>query len=371
MVKKLTRRDRERINAVITDRSNVFYWQTDRQITPEEAGLIWSDRHKYFTDNNIIHIVNRYWKDDQLVSLDPLDTESSLNLGNVNSVRVAHTKKKQDVILRLHPKGIKNGYFFVEACAASRSQENGLPSYRTFFIHTCNHDNDFAFHICEKLPGIAMKKWLEAHPDNEEHFVREVGIMMANLHKIPVSGFGPFINDRAEKNTLQGIHKTERDAILAGLDFNVNVLIKERIFHEGQMSKICKLFRQSPLLNCSKPVLVHNDFADWNLLTDGKRITGICDWDECVGGDAIADIACWSTFFSPERLSTFLDGYFSTASKSHDFNEKFELLRFRYTISKMTLRIRRYLWEPSETIREKIEIGKKHLALSLKYFNIN
>ncbi|OGK14146.1 hypothetical protein A3H80_03040 [Candidatus Roizmanbacteria bacterium RIFCSPLOWO2_02_FULL_37_19] len=65
-----------------------------------------------------------------------------------------------------------------------------------------------------------------------------------------------------------------------------------------------------------------------------------------------------------------LEGYFGSRKKPADFDEKFQLLRFRYTISKMTLRIRRYNWEPSESMRQKIEVGKTHLAKSLEHFKL-
>ena len=115
---------------------------------------------------------------------------------------------------------------------------------------------------------------------------------------------------------------------------------------------------------------MHNDFADWNLLTDGDDITGIIDWDECVGGDPVSDIACWSTFFDPERLESFLEVYWSVADKPEDFDAKLELLRLRYTISKMALRVRRYTWDPSDSMKAKIDIGRLHLAKSLDYFNL-
>jgi aminoglycoside phosphotransferase (APT) family kinase protein len=366
----LSEADLQKINKGISDRSNVFYWQTDRQITPKETGIIWADRHRYFTDEEIKSHINQFWLDNKITSLIPLDAEASTNLGNVNSVRIAHTEKGHDVIIRLHPKGIQNGYFYVEAEAARQAKMMRLPSYSTYLIHTYTGNDDFSFQVCEKLPGVAVKKWLDIHPEDEKQFVYEIGKLMAQLHTIKVTGFGPFLNDEAEKQKFIGIHKTERDAIHAGLLFNLDVLVKESILKSDNIQKIQELFKTSPLLTCKEPVLVHNDFADWNLLTDGEKITGICDWDECVGGDPIADIACWSTFFNPERLSRFLEGYFSVAVKPQNFDEKFELLRFRYTISKMTLRIRRYSWEQSALIKEKIEVGKQHLALSLKYFNL-
>ena len=64
----------------IADRSNVFYWQTDRAVTPQEAGHIWADRHRYFTDEELLEKIN-------ISSIKPLDLSDQTNLGNVNSVR--------------------------------------------------------------------------------------------------------------------------------------------------------------------------------------------------------------------------------------------------------------------------------------------
>lgn len=363
--------DMEKINQGIADRSDVFYWQTDRAVEPEEAGQIWADRHRYFTDSELLERVNSTLNGNELVAVHPLDLEAQTNLGNVSSVRVGELSDGEEVIMRCFPKGIVNGYFHAEAAAADRAREANLPSYKTLAIHDFEGGDDFAFHVLEKLPGSAIKVWLEEHPEDEESLVTEVGKMMARLHQVEVDGFGPFDNEKAKTGELVGLHKTFAEAVRAGLPFNINVLTKEEVLTPEQAEAIAALFGDdNPLLSTTQAVLVHNDFADWNLLTDGKEVTGILDWDECVGGDPVSDIACWSTFFEPERLQAFLRGYWQVADKPGDFQEKFELLRLRYTLSKMTLRLRRYSWDPSDFMKKKIETGKTHLAQSMKHFGI-
>jgi Ser/Thr protein kinase RdoA (MazF antagonist) len=362
--------DMEKINAGIADRTDVFYWQTDRAVDPAEAGHIWADRHRYFNDTEVVERVNTVLGNDKLVGIEPLDLDAQTNLGNVNSVRVGTLVSGKEVVIRCHPKGVLNGYFHAEATASHLAKEAGLPSYDTVAVHDYEGSDDFAFHVLEKLPGTAIKKWLEAHPDEEAAILPQIGRMMARLHQVKVDGFGPFDNERAKSGELVGLHKTFGEAVRAGLPFNLDVLQKKGLLSDEQVTAVTKLFDDNPLLAVQQAVLVHNDFADWNLLTDGKDVTGILDWDECVAGDAIADIACWSTFFDPERLKGFLDGYWQVAPKSADFDEKFELLRLRYVLSKMTLRIRRYTWSPTDEVREKIEVGKIHLAQSMEYFGI-
>lgn len=362
--------DMERINTKIADRHDVFYWQTDRAIDPEQAGYIWADRHRYFTDNELLGRVNVVLGDNSLTEIEPLDLDAQTNLGNVNSVRVGRLATGKEVVIRCHPKGVKNGYFHTETVAARKAKAAGLPSYDTLAIHDYEGGDDFAFQVIEKLPDTAIKKWLEMHPDDEAKLLPKIGVAMARLHQIKVSGFGAFDNEKAKNGELVGLHQTLSEAIRAGLPFNLDVLKQYEVLTEQQAGAVAKLFDSNPLLKTQESVLVHNDFADWNLLTDGQDITGILDWDECVGGIPESDIACWSTFFDPERLKGFLDGYFSVVQKPDDFDDKFELLRLRYVVSKMTLRLRRYSWEPTDAMREKIKTGKSHLAQSMEYFGL-
>jgi len=368
---KLNQYDLDRINSAIADRSNVFYWQTDRKVTPEEAGDIWADRHRYFTDNELLERINRTLGDDKLASLEPLDLDAQTNLGNVNSVRVGTLVSGSEIIIRSHPKGVLNGYFHAESAAAQKAKEAGLPSYSTFAVHDYSGDEDFSFQVIEKLHGTALKKWLDDNPQDENALVKKVGAMMARVHTIKVDGFGPFYNDEARDGTLIGRHATLGESVRAGLDFNLKVLVDKKILKLELVAPIKQLFEDTnPVLDNAESVLVHNDFADWNLLTDGEDVTGILDWDECVASDPITDLACWSTFFDPERMESFLSGYWTVARKPENFVEKFELLRLRYVLSKMTLRTRRYTWSPTEDVREKIEAGKIHLAESLKHFEL-
>ena len=359
-------------NGGVADRSDVFYWQTDRVIKPDEAGAIWADRHRYFDDVGLVNKVNDFLNEDKLVFVEPLDIDAQTSLGNVNSVRSGVLESGQEVIIRAHPKGIRNGYFHVEAAAAKLAKESGLPSFDTIAVHDLRGFGDFAFQVIEKLPGTAVSKWLETNPGDETVLLSEIGKTMAKMHQIKVDGFGPFDNERAKiDGQLVGIHESSAEAIQAGLFFNLDVLEKAGIITANQKMNIADIFdKKNPLLKTRQAVLVHNDFADWNLLTDGKKVTGILDWDECVGGDPVADLACWSTFYEPDRVKPLLDGYWQVAKKPIEFDDRFELLRLRYILSKMTLRMRRQEWEPSEFIAEKIAVGKKHLAQSFEYFGI-
>ena len=204
----------------------------------------------------------------------------------------------------------------------------------------------------------------------EEQLVIEIGKTMAKLHKIKTNGFGPFDNEQAKNGNLKGKHQSLKDSINAGLEENLERLVTYNILTKEIADKMKTLFDDNELLNSDISVLIHNDFADWNLLTDGSTISGIIDWDECVGGHPIQEIACWSTFFDPERIKPFLKGYFNEVPKYDNFDEMFELMRLRYIISKMALRIKRYTYEQTPFLKSMIEKGEKHLEELMDIFNL-
>lgn len=359
------------INKRICDRTDCFYWQTDRKVTVEVAALIWKDQHSLISNDYLLDQINKELKDTQLAYIQPFDKNAQTSNGNVNSIRVGVLINGQEIIIRCHPQGLKNGYFFVESLAASIALKSGVPTYKTHLIHELQNENDVAYQVIEKLTGGTIESYLNEYPQSEANMVYQMGKMMAKIHQIKVNGFGPFDNEKAKTGELIGIHSTLNDAFNAGLEENLNRLVTYKLFSQEVALKIKMLFNDNKLLDIKDPVLIHNDFADWNLLTDGKEITAVLDWDESVGGDPIQDIACWSTFFAPERLNIFLKGYFSDTKKPDDFEAKFQLMRLRYTISKMALRLKRYQYEKTDFMKSVIERGKTHLSELIEIFELD
>lgn len=362
--------DLREINERISDRSNCFYWQTDRKISAEEAALIWKDRHSAITNEELYEKINNELTGDKLKYIESLDLNAQTSDGNVNSIRIGVLESGKKVVIRCHPKGVKNGYFYSESLAAKIALENGIPTYKTYLIHDLNSSDDISYQVIELLPGDSISFYLKDHIEKEKQLVYEMGKTMAKLHKINVDGFGPFNNEKAKNGHLVGTFKTLNESINAGLDENLERLVKYNIISSDIAKKMKDLFENNPLLDYSEPVLIHNDFADWNLLTDGNTVSGVLDWDECVGGHPIQEIACWSTFFNPERINSFLDGYYSETNKPDNFEEIFQLFRLRYTISKMALRIKRYTYEQTPFLKDMIEKGEKHLEELSKIFKL-
>ena len=101
------------INKRIIDRKNSFFWQTDRKITQEETRAIWEDKHRGITTEFLLESVNKEM-DNKVKSVKEVNENDQTNLGFINSVRVGVLNDGREIIIRCHPKGIKNGYFNIK-----------------------------------------------------------------------------------------------------------------------------------------------------------------------------------------------------------------------------------------------------------------
>ena len=360
------------INKRICDRTESWCWQTDRKISQEEVREIWQDKHRGISSKELIEKVNNELKGNKLISINEVDKNAQENLGFINSVRVGTLDNGKKVIIRCHPRGIKNGYFHVESLVAKELKNMGLPTYSTYCIHDLEDENDCAFQVIEKIEGIAVKNWLEAHPEDTMKLTYETGKMMRKMHALKVKGFGSFDNEKAKLGKLECLHNSLANFVNCGLKNNLETLVKYKTITQEQSAKILNLFsKDNPLLDCKQSVLIHNDFVDWNLLTDGNTITGILDLDECAGGAAVCDIASWSGMSSLERVEEFLKGYFEDEKPSQDFDRKLKLISFRWIISNMSLRNSRLEYMPdNKFLQSLIADGKEQMKFYMNYFNL-
>ncbi len=225
-------KQRQDINSRVCNRNQCFYWQTDRQLSAEETALIWKDRHSAIINEELLEKVNSELRDVKLASIKPFDEQSQTSLGNVNSIRIGVLTNGQEVLIRCHPKGLKNGYFNTESLASNTALKYGIPGYKTYLIHELTDELNISYQVIEKLAGDTIQYFLKTNPDKEKAMVYEMGRTMAKLHKIKVNGFGPFDNEKAKKGELIGIHKSLSDSINAGLEENLNRLVGYKLFSQ-------------------------------------------------------------------------------------------------------------------------------------------
>ncbi len=140
--------------------------------------------------------------------------------------------------------------------------------------------------------------------------------------------------------------------MFASLNDNLAYLESRSSITQKERKNIERIFSENThIIVCDSPRLIHNDLADWNELTDGKKITAFVDWDETFSGDPVCDFAAYSVFFNDKRLENLKRGDETVTKLPPDFEAKFHMYRLRYIISKMTLRTKRSVFDNSELVQ--------------------
>ena len=108
----------------------------------------------------------------------------------------------------MHPKNVKNGYFWAESIASQKAKDVGVSTYSTYIIIDDQKDFPFDFMIMETLPGETMRNFTksgEIEYQWEEQLIRETGKQLGLIHKVKTNGFGFFDNQIAKiEMRLQG-----------------------------------------------------------------------------------------------------------------------------------------------------------------------
>ena len=124
--------------------------------------------------------INSLLVEERLDTIYPIDPNAQTILGNINSVRVGRLSNGKEVIIRCHPRGIKNGYFHVESLAAKLATTHNLPSYSTYLIHDLENEDDISFQMIEKLDGKTAVFYLKEDPDSENRIVYDLVDVVEN-----------------------------------------------------------------------------------------------------------------------------------------------------------------------------------------------
>lgn len=348
----------------LSSRLHSFYWQTDRKISELQIKQIFLDRHSYFNEQSAKAAIEFGMKKKVVELIPPIKS------GSINSVVKATLENGVEVIMRMHPNGLKNGYFWAEKAMADAARNVGVPTYQTHFIDDSMRRFPFGYMIisCEK--GKNMKNSGPYEPVIDKILIEDTGRLMALTHSVKTEKFGFFNNEVAKKEAkLVGIHNTWKEHIYASLDDNLLYLTGKSAISQEECDKIKEIFKENDhYIKCDSPRLVHNDIADWNELTDGKKITAFIDWDEGFSGDPVCDFSTYSVFFDDTRLKNLITGYETVTKLPIDFEKKFHIYRLRYIISKLTLRTKRSMFDTSEFLIYNLKFAQQLLIKELNWY---
>ncbi len=311
-------------------RTGIFYPKTDQIVSTEELEKL-KRRYDSFPLGSVSQII------EELFGEKPKGIEQ-IKAWGIRHVLFRVLLRDSEVVFRANVTADRDDYFFVEKWAQDLLRKNGLPAYKVYAVDTSRKEFPFDYMVMEAVEGKDIESTWPLSPETEKSLMFQCGELLAKLHRIKTGGFGFFDEEKAKTGETDGSLSSWEEHVLTALEPNLQYLLGLNLITEGKAERIREVFKENKnLLELKQGMLVHGDYCDHNVMVSGEKITGIIDWEDCISGDPVHDIAFWSTFYPRERLPLLMEGY---GKVGKDFQERFELYRLRIAVSKAVLAVR-------------------------------
>lgn len=247
----------------------------------------------------------------------------------------------EDYFVRLEDGPEADDYLAVESLVMERVRRTGVPTPRVYASDASRNKYPFAWQIMDCVPQPDLNRHFKSGSLNQPAIAGQLGRLIARWQGVPVEGFGPFRVDVATGDgRLAGLHATYQDYHSTRLGAHLQFLRDRNFLAEAQVAGISAAFEQHRgLLELRSGCLVHKDLALWNVLGSPEEIAAVIDWDDCIAGDPMDDLALLGCFHDGAFLRAAFAGYASVRPLPDEAGKRFWLHLLRNMIFKAVIRV--------------------------------
>jgi Ser/Thr protein kinase RdoA (MazF antagonist) len=250
------------------------------------------------------------------------------------------------VVVRVHARAehARDLALGVDAWAMARLRQAGLPWLPVYRVDVSRRDHSFEYEILGEAEGTELAAFYPDEP-RLSILLGRLGRFLGRLHEISLPGYGwidvdPDAVDPATA-PARGVFDSWPAFVATNLDAHVEGCVRIGVLEAQEGRRIVASFAErAGLFEIPTGALLHGDLSGRNVFTDGAEITAVIDWEDCLAGDPVFDLAFWATFHQESRYPALLDGYASVRPLPADFHDRFWLYYLRVALSKTLLRHR-------------------------------
>lgn len=188
--------------------------------------------------------------------------------------------------------------------------------------------------------------------------VFKLGALLARVHTVRTRKFGLLdVGALVGGRGGEGLLDSWEEYVFLNLDSHVKTCIEIDALGRDEADRVLAIFDAlRPALGGVAPALLHGDLGYNNVFSDGGRITALIDWEDCLSGDPVFDIASWGTFVGNDaRREQFLEGYRSARKLPEDFEARYWLYYLRVMLAKT---VHRHRFRYSDRIPASLRLRK-------------
>ncbi|MDP2815206.1 MAG: phosphotransferase [Rectinemataceae bacterium] len=255
-------------------------------------------------------------------------------------VEAVYKGEHKEFVVRVNTSPVPEPRLLLEARLYALWQSKGVPTPRVYGVRLRTQTYPYDYMVRDKVGDLNFETYRRSRY-NSVATTRSVGAFLANLHDVPLHGFGPFASGYADGH-LVGVYDSWEEAIREDVEGTLGYLERAEIINAETAERSKRTFEQyKSLLTLPKGVLLHGDFHPANVLVyaDTGLVAGAVDLSQAKVGDPLFDIAFYGTY-DIETFSEFMTGYAEVRPLPEDSRERLALYSLRILMSKAKLRKR-------------------------------
>lgn len=319
--------------AMPSTRRDIYYWKCDRPAAFHGTAQGDSRRPSQETESLVRDLLTRHF------GVPPTTLRDGGGQGN--HLTFIATVDGHDVFVRIEDGPEQDDYIAVESVVMERVSALGVPTPCVYATDATRSVAPFAWQILERIAEPDLNRHFKAGTLVPSEVAARIGRLIATWQGVAVEGFGPFdVQHLASDGTLRGLHDNYPSYYFTCLDAHLAFLVERSFLTQPQAEAMhTAIDHHRALLDLRAPCLVHKDTALWNLLGTERDVTAVIDWDDCVGGDPMDDLALLGCFHDGAFLRAAFDGYASVRPLPTDHVPRFWLHLLRNMIFKAVIRV--------------------------------
>jgi aminoglycoside phosphotransferase (APT) family kinase protein len=283
----------------------------------------------------------------QVLADEPLSVARAAEQGTFHDLFVVTTARRGKVIVRANAVGGPGRDFalHLDAWAAAQLKRHGLPSLEVYAVDTTRRVVPFDFEVLESAPGRSLCD-LDEDDALLGPMLTALGALVARVHAIGGVGFGPIdleavLDPTRRMSPGTGLFGRWLEYLRLNLEAHVKRCVDEGAIDAAAGRRIEAVFASlEHWMDEAPSALLHGDLGNHNVFAENGRISCLIDWEDCLVGDPVYDVAFWATFHPERRHAAFLAGYFGGRLPPRLFERRFWLYFLRVALAKTVLRAR-------------------------------
>ncbi len=231
--------------------------------------------------------------------------------------------------------------FYTEHWMMLELEKKSLPHVTIIDIDTTRSLVPFDYQIVEDLPGETLFD-RSLHTDIPVSLFGQLGSFIASIHEMKTSRFGPISIQSIIDGKPHGLHETWMSYLILNMVSHIESCSLVGVITQKEATEIATQLSKFSRIAPFEPSILHGDVANHNTFVNGGKVAAIIDWEDCLAGDPVYDIAYYGSgcFEHEVWFDVFLSGYKSIRTLPEDFDLRFWLYYLRISLVKALIRER-------------------------------